>query len=323
MRRGLLVAVVTALVASAVPSPALAQEAARKIPGEEEYCAGPAATASQYDCEGPQTPECAPQQQYAEDETGGCVVDPDQYGTCTASTPCGSEAHSQINQDDANGSGVLPPASVQNVVVGAARSVTKDAPKASRALDTAQLEDPADKVALAAEVEPIAEPPANQPPAEHPPAEPPQTPEETVEEPPAYMRKAPEEAVVDGATVPPAAEAPYSTATVQAANEGAEPSKVPPAAEAPYSTATPTDTAEAAETTGIAELAEVTEPAETTEPPEVVDEQEKQRGLEEADGEPVASYGLAPVDQFMVPLFALGGSTLLVAGGLLVRRIVG
>ena len=318
MRKGLLVAVVTALVASSVPSPALAQEAARKIPGEEEYCAGPAATASQYDCEGPQIPECALQKQYAEDETGGCVVDPDQYGACTASTPCGSEAHSQINQDDADGSGVLPPASVQNVVVGAARSVTKDAPKASRALDTAQLKDPADKVALAAEVEPIAEPPANQPPAESP-----QTPEETVEEPPAYVRKAPEEAVVDGATVPPGAEASYSTATVQAANQGAEPSKVPPVAEAPYSTATPADTAEAAETTGITELAEVTKPAETTEPPEVVDEQEKQRGLEEADGEPVASYGLAPVDQFMVALSALGGSTLLVAGGLLVRRIVG
>ena len=106
MRRGLLVAVVTALVASAVPSPALAQEAARKIPGEEEYCAGPAATASQYDCEGPQTPECAPQQQYAEDETGGCVVDPHECGSCAASAPCGAGACSPMSQENAGASGV-------------------------------------------------------------------------------------------------------------------------------------------------------------------------------------------------------------------------
>ena len=308
MRRGLIVAAVTTLIASAVPSPASAQEAVRETPGEEEHCADPAATAYQYGCEGPQTPDCAPQQQYAEDEIGGCDFGPDQYGPCTASMPCSSESHAQTSQGDADSSGVLPPASVQNVVIDAARSVTKDAPKASRALDTAQPKAPADNVALAAEVEPVAEPPAEQPPAEppqtleetvaQPSSDPPQASEETVAQPPAYAREAQQEAVVGSA-------------------------KVPPAAEAPYSTATQADTAEAVETTGIAELAEVTEPAETTEPPEVVDEQEKQRGLEEADGEPVASYGLAPVDQFMVPLFALGGSTLLVAGGLLVRRIVG
>ena len=292
MRRGLLLAVVTALIASA-PSPALAQETVQETPGEEEYCTVPADTAYQYDCEGPQTPECVPREQYAEDETSGCVAGPDQYGPCTASTPCDSEANDQIVQGDADSSGALPPASVQNVVVEVARSVTKDAPEASRALDTAQPKDSADNVALAAEVETVAEPPAEQSPAD-----PPQTPEEPVAEPPAYAREAPQETTVESATTPPAAAVPYSTAT-------------------------PSDIAEAAEPPRIAEPVEVTEPAEATESAQEVDEQEEERGLEEADSEPVASYGLASVDQFMVPLFALGGGTLLVGGGLLVRRIVG
>lgn len=239
-QRGLLLAAVAALLAFATCSPALAQETTQKTRGEKKYCTEPAPTAYQYVCDESRTSDCAPQQQY-DDETNSCTIDPYQYGPCAARTPCSTDSQ----QDSVTEA--LPPASVQNVVVAAAKSVSEDAPEASSALDTAEPVDPANNVALAAEGEPAADTPTY----------PPETSEEAV-----------------GGVTP-----------------------LPKRAAAP------------------AETAEVTESAEAV--------ADQKRELEEVDGDPAAFYGNIPVDQFVIPLFALGVSTLLIGGGLLVRRIVG
>ena len=238
-------AAVAALLAFATCSPALAQETTQKTRGEKKYCTEPAPTAYQYVCDESRTSDCAPQQQY-DDETNSCTIDPYQYGHCAARTSCSTDSQ----QDSVTEA--LPPASVQNVVVAAAKSVSEDAPEASSALDTAEPVDPANNVALAAEGEPAADTPTY----------PPETSEEAV-----------------GGVAPP------------------------PPATAPDTAAAP------AQATEVAESAEV-----------VADQE---RELEKVDGDPAASHGNTPVARFVVPLFALGGSTLLIGGGLLVRRIVG
>ncbi len=254
MRRGLLLTAVAALVAFATCSPALAQETTQETPGEKGYCAEPAPTTYQYECDEPQPLGCAPQQQY-DDETDGCTADPYQYA-CTTSTSCNADSEAQNSIAD-GGIQSLPPASVQNVVVSAAKSVFDDAAEASRALDTAEPVDPANNVAIAAE-------------------------SEQGEEPPTSLSGVSEEAVGDIA--PPPATAPL-------------PAPPPETATAP------------------AKATEVTESV------EVVTDQKRE--LEKVDSDPAASHENEPVDRFVVPLFALGGSTLLIAGGLLVRKLVG
>ena len=272
MRRGLLLASVVALLALAPASPLLAQE----YPDETEPCADAAPAAYQYDCDEP----CSHEQQYAEDEAGGCVTPQYQYGPCTAGAAC-SDANDVQAEEDMAGAGDmvqgLPPASVQNVVVDAAKSVSKDAPEASRALDTAKPAGSAEKVALAAETEPVEEPPADSP-------------------------VAPEEPVAD-----------YTT---------------PPPATAPDIAASPTELAETVETPEAVQPAggpaEATQRAESTQPTEASEVNvDRERDLEEVEGELAASTADAPVDPFLVSLFALGGITLLIGGGLLVRKIVG
>ena len=265
MQRGLLSVSVVVLLAFTAWSPALAQE----TPDEKEYCADPASTAYQYGCDEP----CEPQQQYADDEAAGCFKGKYQYGPCNAGELCSPYSEAQA---DNNIQG-LPPASVQNVVVDAAKSVSKDAPKASRALDTAKPVDSTRNVALAAEGEPV-------------------------EEPPAYSPTAPEEPIADAAPLPPAT--------------------TPAPVTAPDTSAARTEPAEAArtseETVRSAGAAQRTEPTEAAEA-----NVDQDRNLEEVDGDLAASTRNAPVDRFMLSLFALGGSTLLVGGGLLIRKIVG
>lgn len=260
---------VAALLAFATCSPALAQETTQETPDDKAYCAEPAPTTYQYECDEPQTLGCAPQQQY-DDETGDCTADPYQYA-CTASTPCSADSDAQDSIAE-GGIQSLPPASVQNVVVSAAKSVSEDATEASRALDTAEPVDSANNVAIAAE-------------------------SEQVEEPPSYPSRVSEEAAEEPLTYPPEI------------SEEAVGGAAPPPATAPLPTPPPEPVAAPAETTEITESVEVVT--------------EQKRELEEVNSDPAASYGEAPVDQFVVPLFALGGSVLLIAGGLLVRKIVG
>ena len=289
MRRGLVLAVVTALLAAfAIDSPALAQGTQEA----KEYCADSDTTAYQYGCDEPRSPDCAAQesqQQYAEDGTGGCVVDPHQYNVCADDASCSPE-QIQSAEDADSIMEALPPASVQNIVVAAANSVSEDAAEASRALETAEPVDPANNFALAAESEPVAEPMAY-------PSE-----------------EAPEEDFEDGAIPQPSATAP-DPATAPAEPAGATQTVELMEATQPTKATEPTQPIKATEP---AQPIEDTQPTETA---EVVTEQE--RGLKEVYGDSAASDGNASVDQFVVPLFALGGSTLLIGGGLLVRRIVG
>ena len=269
MQRSLLSASVVVLLAFTAWSPALAQE----TPDKKKYCADPTPTAYQYGCDEP----CEPQQQYADDEAAGCVKSQYQYGPCNAGNPCSPYSEAQADNSIIQG---LPPASVQNVVVDAAKSVSEDAPKASRALDTAKPVDSTRNVALAAEGEPV-------------------------EEPPAYSPAAPKEPIADAVPLPPAtAPAPATAPDTSAART--EPAE---AARTPEETVQPAGDVQRTESTERAEAAEVN-----------VDQD---RNLEEVDGDLAAFTRNAPVDRFMLSLFALGGSTLLVGGGLLVRKIVG
>ena len=272
MRRGLLLAFVVTLLALAPASLLLAQE----NPNGTEPCEDAAPAAYQYDCDEP----CAPQQQYPEDEAGGCVTPQYQYDSFTADASCSDANNVQAEEGMAGAGDIiqgLPPASVQNVVVEAANSVSKDAPEASRALDTAKPAGSAEKVALAAEAEPVEEPPADSP-------------------------VAPEEPVADDTTPPPAT--------------------------APDIAASPTEPAETVETPEAVQPAggpaEATQRAESTQPTEASEVNVDREGdLEEVEGELAASTADAPGDPYLVSLFALGGITLLIGCGLLVRKIVG
>ena len=299
MRRGLVFSAVTTLLAFSLGSPALAQEAQQY----KEHCADPAPTAYQYGCHEPRLYECEPSQQYADDATASPAAEPHEYGECLVDIEDSDVAQQAQEDQAAGGTGALPPASVQNVVVDVANSVSEDAPEASRALDAARPAQTGDNVALADEDEPsetVAEAPAQPSEALETGLAP--TGEVAPSEVPAQPYEAPQE-VATGETAPPTATAPDAVAA---------PAE-PPTATAPDAAAAPAEPS-----AEVTQRAEATEPAETT---EVVAEQG--RRLEEANGELAASDQNVPVDQFVVPLFALGGSVLLVGGGFLVRRMVG